>query len=43
VDNFVENSSAGVTFYVTTGGVVQYKTTSTGNDATFKYAIETIV
>ena len=43
VDNFVENSSAGVTFFVTTGGVVQYKTTSTGNDATFKYAIETIV
>ena len=43
VDNFVENAATGVTFYVTTGGVVQYKTTSTGDDATFKYSIETIV
>jgi len=43
VDNFVENATTGVTFFVTTGGVVQYKTTSTGNDATFKYSIETIV
>ena len=43
VDNFVENATTGVTFFVTTGGVVQYKTTSTGSDATFKYSIETIV
>ena len=43
VDNFVENATTGVTFFVTTGGVVQYKTTNTGNDATFKYSIETIV
>ena len=43
VDNFVENATTGVTFFVTTGGVVQYKTTSTGDDATFKYSIETIV
>ena len=43
VDNFVENATTGVTFFVTTGGVVQYKTTSTGSNATFKYAIETLV
>ena len=43
VDNFIENATTGVTFYVTTGGIVQYKTTSTGNAATFKYEIETIV
>ena len=43
VDNFVENATTGVTFFVTTGGVVQYKTTSSGDDATFKYSIESIV
>ena len=43
VDNFVENSACGVTLFVTTGGVVQYKTTSTGDAATFKYSIESIV
>ena len=43
VDNFVESATTGVTFYVTTGGVVQYKTTSTGSNATFKYSIETLV
>jgi hypothetical protein len=43
VDNFSENATSGVTFFVTTGGVVQYKTTSTSNDATIKYQIETIV
>ena len=43
IDNFIENSATGVTFFVTTGGVVQYKTTSTGNNATFKYQIESIV
>ncbi len=43
VDNFVENSSVGVTLFVTTGGVVQFKTTSTGDDATFKFAVESIV
>ena len=43
VDNFVENATTGVTFFVTTGGIVQYKTSSTGSDATFKYSIETIV
>jgi flagellar hook-associated protein FlgK len=43
VDNFVENATSGVTFFVTTGGIVQYKTTSTGDDATFKFSIESIV
>jgi len=43
VDNFVENSACGVTLFVTTAGVVQYKTTSTGDDATFKFSIESIV
>ena len=43
VDNFVENATTGVTFFVTTGGVVQFKTTSTGDDATIKFAIESIV
>ncbi len=43
VDNFVENSACGVTFFVTTGGLVQYKTTSTGDDATLKYSIESLV
>ena len=43
VDNFVENTTTGVTFFVTTGGIVQYKTTSTGNNATFKYQVEAIV
>ena len=43
VDNFVENATTGVTFFVTTGGVVQYKTTSTGDNATFKFSIETLV
>ena len=43
VDNFTENATTGVTFYVTTAGIVQYKTTSTGNAATLKYTIEAIV
>jgi len=43
VDNFVENSATGVTFFVTTAGIVQYKTTSTGDAATFKYSLESIV
>jgi hypothetical protein len=43
VDNFVENTASGVTFFVTTGGLVQYKTTSTGNAATLKYELEVIV
>ena len=43
VDNFIENGTTGVTFFVTTGGVIQYTTTSTGHDATFKYQIESIV
>ena len=43
VDNFVENSACGVTLFVTTGGIVQYKTTSTGDNATFKYSIESLV
>lgn len=36
-DDYTENASTGVTFFVTIDGTLQYTSTNTGNTGTFKY------
>mgnify|MGYP001281619081 FL=1 len=42
-DDFTENTDVGVVFTVTSSGVLQYTTTSTGSAATMKYRVASFV
>ena len=42
-DDFTENAATGITFSVTTGGNLQFTSSSTGNTATFKYKVNKFI
>jgi|TARA_R110000765_G_scaffold124453_1_gene221662 hypothetical protein len=42
-DIFQENATTGVTFFISSTGIMQFTTTNTGDDATFKYRVKRFV